>query len=153
MIDTDNVLLLRPVTVRSGFPVPQAGRFPAGHGPADDSRILVTIYYRDQPFDQGFADFFDHQVRPLLTETGARPVACLQTEYAENTFPALPVRRNENVFVWLARFPSSARLSDHLHRLEGNGHWRDRVFPGLLAMTASAPQRLQLAPTTRSLLR
>jgi hypothetical protein len=26
MIDTDNVLLLRPVTVRSGFPVPEAGR-------------------------------------------------------------------------------------------------------------------------------
>jgi quinol monooxygenase YgiN len=153
MIDTDNVLLLRPVTVRSGFPVPQAGRLPAGHAPAEDSRILVTIYYRDQPFDQGFADFFDHQARPVLTETGARPLAWLQTEYAENTFPALPVRTGENVFVWLARFPSAARLSDHLDRLDGNGHWRDRVFPALLEMTTSAPQRLHLAPTTRSLLR
>jgi hypothetical protein len=153
MIDTDNVLLLRPVTVRSGFPVPEADRRPAGHALTDHSRILVTIYYRDHPFDQAFADFFEDQVRPVLIETGATPVACLQTEYAENTFPALPVRTGEHVFVWLARFPSPVGLSDHLHRLERDAHWRDRVFPALLELTAGASQRLRLAPTTRSLLR
>jgi hypothetical protein len=153
MIDTDNVLLLRPVTARSGFPVPEAGRLPAGRAVAEDSRILVTIYYRDHPVDQAFADFFDHRARPVLTETGAMPLACLQTEHAENTFPALPVRAGANVFVWLARFPSSAHLDRHLHRLECNDHWRDRVAPALLEMTAGAPQRLRLAPTARSLLR
>ena len=153
MIDTDNVLLLRPVTARSGFPIPEAGRLPAGRAVAEDSRILVTIYYRDHPVDQAFADFFDHRARPVLTETGAVPLACLQTEHAENTFPALPVRAGANVFVWLARFPSSAHLDRHLHRLECNDHWRDRVAPALLEMTAGAPQRLRLAPTARSLLR
>ena len=157
MIDSDNVLLLRPVTARSGFPAPLAGRLPVGHSPvghspAGPSRILVTLYHRDQPFDQAFADFFEGQARPALIETGATPLACFQTEYAENTFPALPVRTGENVFVWLARFPSSARLNDHLHRLEYHDHWQDRVFPALRE-TASAPQRLRLAPTTRSLLR
>src|SRR5262249_958185 len=44
MIDTDNVLLLRPVTARSGFPIPEAGRLPAGRAVAEESRILVTIY-------------------------------------------------------------------------------------------------------------
>ncbi len=34
MIDTDNVLLLRPVTVQSGFPAPAAPRHPVGHTPA-----------------------------------------------------------------------------------------------------------------------
>src|SRR5262244_4497271 len=151
MIDTDNVLLLRPVTARSGFPLPEAGRLPAGRAVAEDSRILVTIYYRDHPVDQAFADFFDHRARPVLTETGAVPLACLQTEHAENTFPALPVRTGEDVFVWLARFLSPAHLRDHLHQAERPGDWRDRVLPALSAMITGAPQQLRLAPTTRSL--
>jgi NIPSNAP len=153
MIDSDNVLLLRPVTARSGFPAPAAVRLPAGNAPATPSRILVTIYHRDEPFDQAFADFFDRQARPVLIETGATPLACLQTEHAENTFPALPVRTGENVFVWLTRFPSAARLSGHLHQIERSGHWRDHVLPALSAMITGAPQRLRLAPTTRSQLR
>jgi NIPSNAP protein len=153
MIDSDDVLLLRPVTARSGFPAPAAARLPADHAPAAPSRILVTIYYRDQPFDQAFTDFFDRQARPVLIETGAVPLACLQTEHAENTFPALPVRTGENVFVWLARFPSAAHLGGHLHQIERSGHWRDQVLPALSAVITGAPQQLRLAPTTRSLLR
>jgi hypothetical protein len=160
MIDSDNVLLLRPVTARSGFPPPAAARPPAGHGtaaqshdPAAPSRVLVTLYYRDRPFDQDFADFFDRQARPVLTEAGATPLACLQTEHAENTFPALPVRTGENVFAWLARFPSPALLDDHLRQIERSGEWRDRVLPALSALTTGAPQRLRLAPTARSQLR
>ena len=138
MIDSDNVLLLRPVTARSGFPAPATGRPAAGQATAEPARILVTIYYRDQPFDQAFAGFFDRQVRPALIEAGATPLACLQTEHAENTFPALPVRTGENVFVGLARFPSQDLLDDYLRRTE---------------RSAGAPQRLRLAPTARSLLR
>ena len=153
MIDSDNVLLLRPVTARSGFPAPTAARLPIGNTPAVPSRILATLYYRDQPFDQAFADFFDRQARPVLIETGATPLACLQTEHAENTFPALPVRTGENVFVWLACFPSGARLGDHLRQVERSGSWQDRVLPALSATTTGVPQQLRLAPTARSLLR
>jgi quinol monooxygenase YgiN len=137
MIDSDNVLLLRPVTARSGFPALAAARLPAGATPAGSSRILVTLYYRDQPFDQDFADFFDRRARPALIEAGATPLACLQTEHAENTFPALPVRTGENVFASLARFPSEAHLDGYLRQAE----------------SSSAPQQLRLAPTARSLLR
>jgi hypothetical protein len=160
MIDSDNVLLLRPVTPRSGFPPPAAARPPAGHGtaaqshdPAAPSRVLVTLYHRDRPFDQAFADFFDRQARPVLIDAGATPLACLQTEHAENTFPALPVRTGENVFAWLARFPSAARLDDHLRQIGRSGDWRDRVLPALSALITGAPQQLRLAPTARSLLR
>jgi NIPSNAP len=153
MIDSNNVLLLRPVTARSGFPAATAARPPAGHAPAAPSRILVTLYYRDRPFDQAFADFFDRQARPVLIEAGATPLACLQTEYAENTFPALPVRTGENVFAWLARFPSPARLGDHLRQIERSAEWRDRVLPALSALITGPPQQLRLAPTARSLLR
>jgi quinol monooxygenase YgiN len=160
MIDSDNVLLLRPVTARSGFPPPAAARPPAGdgaaapsHAAAAPSRVLITLYYRDRPFDQAFADFFDRQARPVLTEAGATPLASLQTEHAENTFPALPVRTGENVFAWLARFPSPALLDDHLRQIERSAEWRDRVFPALSALITGLPQRLRLAPTTRSQLR
>jgi hypothetical protein len=61
----------------------QAGRGSSGH---------PTLCYRDRPFGELFADFFDRQVRPVLGSTGAALLACLQTEHAENTFPALPVR-------------------------------------------------------------
>jgi quinol monooxygenase YgiN len=152
MLDSDNVLLLRPVTTRSGFPAPATARPPVGHSPARQSRILVTLYFRDRPFDRSFTDFFDRQARPVLAETGAVPLACLQTEYAENTFPGLPVRTGENVFVWLARFASAAHLSSHLQQLERCGPWRDRVFPTLSATLSSAPERLRLAPSARSLL-
>jgi hypothetical protein len=153
MIDSDNVLLLRPVSATSGFPAPAAARPPAGGTAAGPSRILATIYYRDRPFDQEFAAFFDREARPVLTEAGAVPLACLQTEHAENTFPALPVRTGENAFVWFARFPSPADLCEHLDRIERPGRWRDRVLPVLSAVTPGPPQRLRLAPTARSLLR
>jgi hypothetical protein len=163
MIDSDNVLLLRPVTARSGFPAPASARPPAarppagqataGHATAPPSRVLVTLYYRDRPFDQAFADFFDRLARPVLTGAGATPLACLQTGHAENTFPALPVRTGENVFAWLARFPDPAHLDDHLRQIERCTDWRDHVLPELSALVTGAPQQLRLAPTARSQLR
>jgi quinol monooxygenase YgiN len=152
MIDSDNVLLLRPVTARSGFPI-AAVRPSVGHTTSPSSLVLATLYYRDRPFDEAFMDLFDRQMRPVLVETGAAPLACLQSEHAENTFPALPLRTGENVFVWFTRFPSRAHLGDHLHRLERSDRWQDQVLPTLSAMLSGAPQQLRLAPTARSLLR
>jgi hypothetical protein len=146
MIDSDNVLLLRPATARAGFPAPAAPRSPAGHQEtAAPSCLLVTLYYRDRPFDPAFTTFFEQTGRPLLTERGAAPLAWLQTEYAENTFPALPVRTGEHVFAWFARFPGQ----DHL-----DAYLRAPAFsPALAGMITGEPQRLRLAPTGRSLLR
>jgi hypothetical protein len=146
MIDSDNVLLLRPVTARAGFPAPAAPRPPAGQpATAPPSCLLVTLYYRDRPFDPAFTGFFEQEARPLLAESGAAPLAWLQTEYAENTFPALPVRTGEHVFAWLARFPSPDRLSAYLRA--------PASCPALAGMITGEPQRLRLAPTGRSLLR
>ncbi|GAA1614913.1 NIPSNAP family protein [Catellatospora bangladeshensis] len=153
MIDSDDVLLLRPVAAGSGFPAPATPRPPAGRTAAPPSLVLATLYYRDRPFDEAFVDFFDRRVRPVLAETGAAPLACLQTEHADNDFPALPVRTGENVFVWFARFGGPADLDDHQRRLRSSARWQEQVWPALSAMLSGAPQQLRLAPTARSLLR
>lgn len=153
MVDSDNVLLLRPVAAHSGFPAPTTTRPPNDDTAPPPSIVLATLYHRDRPIDEAFVDFFEHQVRPVLVETGAAPLACLQTEHAENTFPALPVRTGENVFVWFAQFPDLAHLSNHVHRLQRSDRWQDLTLPTLSAMLAGPPQQLRLAPTARSLLR
>lgn len=124
MINSDDVLLLRPVG---------PGQWPSG----DSGAYLVTLYFRDRPFDE----LFDEE--ELVQEDGAAPLVCLRTLYAENTFAALPVRTGEHVFVRLARFPDVARLDEHLAR------WRDWTPPTV----AGPPQHLRLTPTARSRLR
>ena len=144
MVDVDNVLLLRPAAARTAFPPPADARPPVDHTAPPRSAVLATVYYRDRPFDGEFLDRFDSSVRPALLATGAAPVACLQTEYAENTFPALPIRTGVHAFVWFARFPDPAALDDHLHRPDP---------PALSTLITRSPQRLRLTPTARSLLR
>jgi len=153
MIDSDNVLLLRTVGMRSGFPAPAAARPPAGHSAPPPSLVTATHCYRDRPFDQAFTAFFTSQVRPVMSQTGAAPIACLQTERAESTFPALPVRTGENVFMWFSRFADSAGLIAHRDALAHCRHWHTTVRPALLAMLTGEPQQLTLTLTPRSLLR
>lgn len=153
MVDSDNVLLLRPVSTRSGFPAPATARPPIGHRAAPPSFIVATLYHRESPFDQAFVDFFDHSVRPVMAESGAVPLAYLQSEHAENTFPALPVRTGENIFVWFSRFTDQTHFTDHVRRLARSRAWQDQVLPTLSAMISGDPHQLRLAPTARSLLR
>ena len=154
MIDSHDVLLLRPASARGGFPVPVGAR-PAPGEPAalPPSLILATIWHGDGPFDAAFVEFFERRVWPVLAETGGEPLAYLQSEHAANTFPALPVRTGEEVFTWFARFTGEHHIDDHLDRLRRSRHWREELLPAVSARWASPPQRLRLAPTERSILR
>src|SRR5260370_5598377 len=57
MIDSDNVLLLRPVEPRLGLPAPPASRPPARHPTLPASPISSTPCYRLSPLAQAFAAF------------------------------------------------------------------------------------------------
>ena len=100
-----------------------------------------------------FARFFTEQVAPVMPETGAGPPACFESEPAENTFPALPIRTCESVFVWFSLFESSDSYSDHTRRLARSRTWPDRVLPELRTRLKHEPQHLRLEPTVRSRLR
>ena len=142
MQDSDNVLLLRPVRPDTGLVHPGTPRPPPGEDARPDSRVEMTLCYLKAPADEALMSCFEQHVRPVLTELGAPPKALFQTEPAENTFPALPVRTGEHVFAWLTVFPDARR------RAAAKG-WAEPLQPWL-----SAPlEHLMLSPTARSELR
>jgi NIPSNAP protein len=153
MVAVDNVLLLRPATDGAAFPAP-APRPPAAQpGPPPGSMVAVLLHYCPAAVDAALVEFFTRRVEPVLVEAGARPLACLQIEPAENDFPGLPVRTGENVLAWFASFPSIEHHSAYARRLDRTARWRDEVLPDLLARLSGPPEQLRLAPTARSALR
>ncbi|WP_211371808.1 NIPSNAP family protein [Marilutibacter maris] len=149
MIDSDDVLLLRPVAAGSGFAAADPRPADAGAGMADGS-LVAGICRLARPADQGFAAVFEARLAPLLARHGASLRARYMTEAAINTFPRLPVREGEQAFVWFAGFASDAARIGHLDALARDRQWRaaldDARATGLLA----PPDWLQLRATPRS---
>ncbi len=151
MIDSDNVLLLHPATPTSGFSFGNKQRPRVGANEARRELIVATIYYFDAPVDAVFVDFFEKTVKPEVSNSGARVRAYFVTEHSENTFPALPVREGENVFVWFAHFDDPAAYERHVAALTQSPRWRDEISQELRRLKRE-PEILKLSPTTRSLL-
>ena len=153
MVDSDNVLLLRPVGATTGFAMPASPRPPAATTDHPDALIEVTLCYRTEPVDEPFVTFVRDRVFPVIAETGPRPLAYLETEPAPNTFPALPVRSDENVFAWFRLFDGHERHRWSTARLARSDVWTTRVRPELLTHLSVPPEQLRLQPTARSALR
>lgn len=149
MIDSDNVLLLRPLDASDALALPADRAEPAAD---DGSLIVATTYLLAAPVDDGFTRWFTDQLSPILAATGAPPLARLVTEYARNEFPRLPVREGEHAFVWLTSFASAADHAHHRAALERALAERAEVA-GELRRRCMSSQTLRLAPTSRSLLR
>jgi len=97
---------------------------------------VATICYFDAPVDAGFVQSFEKTMKSALIGSGATVLAYFVTEHSENTFPALPVREGENVFLWFARFNDPAAYERHIAALTQFPRWRDRNFEG----TRAAPE-------------
>jgi NIPSNAP len=152
MIDSDNVLLLHPATPTSGFSFGNKERPRARANEARSELIVATIYYFDAAVDVGFVEFFERTVKPAVIGSGATVLAYFVTEHSENTFPALPVREGENVFVWFARFTDPASYERHIAALTQSPRRRDQISKELARRLKREPEILKLSPTTRSLL-
>jgi len=151
MIDSDNVLLLRPASPVSGFSCLN-DRPGLGANGTQNGVVVATIYYLRSSAGEDFRDFFEHLVKPIITENGASILASLVTENSANTFPALPVREGENVFVWFTCFADEAAHEEHIKAVasswQQSGDLRDRLDRRL----SRGPEVLRLSPTARSLL-
>lgn len=152
MVDSDDVLLLRPARPTSGFCLDPKARPPRGAQEQPSVLVVATILYWSTPPNADFPNLFEHGLVPILTKQGASILSSFVTEPSENTFRALPVREGEQVFVWFARFDNQAAYEAHLAALEKSPEWREQWTP-VADQLKTRPQIIRLAPTTRSLLR
>jgi hypothetical protein len=147
MLDSDNVLLLRPSEAGTGFRShPAAPGGPAGI-------IGTTIYYLGTVDALQFTRFFDEMLMPQLTAAGISPIARLVSEVSPNNYTRLPIRERDRAFVWFARWPNVAAEESSALRFRSLSGWRDSAPEAVLPALMQKPERLRLAPTTRSPLR
>ena len=146
IIDSDNVLLLRPASPGQGFSIPPR-RTGAG------AIIGVTIHYLGNADATQFATFFHNTILPQLVAAGVQPIARLVTEESANNFPRLPIREHDRTFVWLARWRSLENHDAFLSRFRALSGWRDSAQEAILPALMRKPERLRLAPTQHSVLR
>ena len=151
MIDSDDVLLLRPLIAGSGLAA-KAERAAMGQAPRASGLVTAMTWHLSAPLDAALAATIARSLLPALREAGARVLATYASEYAENTFPALPVREGEHVLVCLCAFADAHHHAAHLARLRHQRGWRDTGH-ALEGRMRRMPELLRLAPTPRSSLR
>jgi hypothetical protein len=150
MIDSDDVLLLRPARPASGFALENAERQPPGARENPRGLVVVTIYHLKDGTGYDLADFFEGAIQSEIIKAGASVVAYLVTENHPNTFPALPVREAANVFAWFSVFPDEAAYEQHAAALADSIHWKNSIAEELTARLKEDPEILRLLPTPRS---
>ncbi|MDR6291350.1 quinol monooxygenase YgiN [Inquilinus ginsengisoli] len=148
MIDSDDVLLLRPAHPESGFPL-GPGRPPQGSTAAPGGIVVATTWHLHPAAEAGFMTVFDTDLVAMLHEAGVPILAIFVSEHSENTFPALPVREDTRVFVWFSRFPDRAAYERHAAVLARMPGFAAALLPHLVR----APEVALLSPTARSRLR
>jgi len=153
LIDSDNVLLLRPARPTSGFSLDPTDRPPPGALEIPAGLVVATILYFETSPQTSFLTFFEDTLAPALTRNGASILSYFVTEESANTFPALPVREGERVFVWFSGFRDQAAYHEHVAALARFREWYDQMWEPMRPRLKAAPEVLQLAPTARSLVR
>lgn len=137
MIDSDNVLLLRPAWAGSGF-ADDGVRAPRGSKVLPKGLVVVTTCALAAPATPALCAACRNVLPAAGAAAGAKTIVALVTETSSNTFPALPVREGENVLVWFVLFEDveSARAV--------------ALPPELERALSKPPETLRLCPTPRS---
>ena len=143
MIDSDNVLLLRPAGASMPLEAWRRGKAPVG-------AMLALVCPLATAPDARFAAAFLQDWLPLIARHGGTLAGCCVTESSANTFPRLPVREGEHVLVALARFaaPKGCDLAAAASQASHDG--LARMFDDTGVRAIAPPQVLRLAPTAHS---
>jgi hypothetical protein len=151
MVDSDNVLLLKPVRPDTAFALNSHARAPVGASEPGAGLVVGSIVYLRPSTPGKFEIFFENEIKPQLQKHGASVVAELMTESTPNNFPRLPVRERDNVFVWFAIFKDVAAFDQYRSALADSPEWRE--LAGKLSLWSYQPiETLRLQPTARSAL-
>ena len=112
MIDSDNVLLLRPAQPSSGFSIEHLQRRPRGATESPRGILVATICHLEKgESGEKMAESSEERMRSELSKKSASLLACFVGEHHPNTFPALPVREDANVVIWFSMFAERADSS------------------------------------------
>jgi hypothetical protein len=153
MIDSDNVLLLRPARSGSGFPSARLGRPGPGAAVDEAGVVVASIHYVDADMIERFGDFFQTAIKSRLQDLGVPVFAEFTTETGENTFKGLPVRERDHVFVWFSSFASRTDCDMRLLRVRASQSWREDAPDPILHQLVRKPELLRLSAQSRSALR
>jgi hypothetical protein len=146
MIDSDDVLLLRPVPGAADL-CAAVGPRPVAGQPEPAGVYTATIHHLGAPADGGVRHWLA-ETRPVLEARGARILGVLRTEPAANNFPQLPIRETVDVLVVIARHGS------HDERRSFAAHPAVAEAGRRFARFEDAPREdLVLEPAPRSALR
>lgn len=140
MINSDNVLLLRPV----------GAVFPPSAGHANDGPVAISTCSLAPGREDDFARRWRSDVQPMLESVGARIDAAFVSEKSANSFPQLPVREGDTVFVWVSAFRDDASYQAHLAELGALPDWTEKALPWLDRQIWRPVETLRLRPTARS---
>ncbi|CCV13011.1 NIPSNAP family protein [Mesorhizobium sp. STM 4661] len=152
MINSDDVLLLKPAWPGAGFDLSGTRRFLDYEKPSSDSHlkriVVIRIHHLRPGMETGFARDFETEAVPMLDAFGAKLLGAFISEHAENSFPRLPVRAGENVFISVTGFDSIEAHARHEAALAAAPAWQ-----ALQSGLARPMETLRLSPTAQSLLR
>jgi hypothetical protein len=140
MLDSDDVLLLRPARPDTAFDMsPRA--VPPKSPETVPTTVLAGIYHVPQPVDAALVSQFEQRVAPTLQSNGVHVEGIFVTESSRNTFTRLPVREGVNVLVWFGT----------VERRDMSPEWLERLA-GMSALGTLTVSLLDLEPTSRSAL-
>jgi NIPSNAP len=146
MTDSDNVLLLRPLSRERSITV-----LPAVDPVKEEKGAQGIAIAQIFAVKAGNVDAFAQQAESTFgryREAGAREAAVLVTLDAPNNFPQLPVRTDGPYLVWLGLVENESSLKSFTHLLES----AQQSLSGTDLLKA-APEIVVLDPTKRSRLR
>jgi len=149
MVDSDNVLLLRPLRPDTAFAVSTLALPPPGARGPGKGVLVASIVYVEQNTPAEFGAFFEKELKPRWEKQGAPVIAQMVSEHSANTYPSLPVRERENVFVWFSLFADQAAAEKYQSALAQSMEWREAAGQ-LTAWTHHRIETLHLEPTARS---
>lgn len=146
MIDSENVLLLRPAWPGAGIDMRDRTRASGAVRMTPPGLLDLSVFQLREPASRELLRFCRDVMTPCLRRAGAAVRGWYVTEGAPNNFPRLPVREGEHVLVGLAMFDHTT-AHDVFAR---DGAWSREVQPGLSQWLARPVESHRLVATARS---
>jgi hypothetical protein len=146
MIDSDDVLLLRPAWPGAGLAMGGRRRAAGAVRMTLPGRVDLSVFPLRDAASPELLQFCRDVMAPCVQRAGGRVLGWYVTEPAPNNFPRLPVREGVQVLAGVAMFEDDAAL-DAFWRDDA---WSRTVLPALSPWLRGPVERHRLVPTARS---